>query len=65
MVLTDRVKRRHLIGVAAGGALSATALLPEVRETIVQRASTMTNLRADASGEERLAQYRALTRDHS
>lgn len=26
MVLTDRVKRRHLIGVAAGGALSATAL---------------------------------------
>ncbi len=26
MVLTDRVKRRHLIGVAAGGAVSATAL---------------------------------------
>ena len=26
MVLTDRVRRRHLIGVAAGGALSATAL---------------------------------------
>jgi hypothetical protein len=26
MVLTYRVKRRHLIGVAAGGALSATAL---------------------------------------
>jgi hypothetical protein len=26
MVLTDRVKRRHLIGVAAGGALSVTAL---------------------------------------
>jgi hypothetical protein len=25
MVLTDRVKRRHLIGVAAGGALTATA----------------------------------------
>jgi len=26
MVLTDRVKRRHLIGVAAGGTLGATAL---------------------------------------
>ena len=26
MVLTGRVKRRHLIGVAAGGALSVTAL---------------------------------------
>ena len=26
MVLTDRVRRRHLIGVTAGGALSATAL---------------------------------------
>jgi hypothetical protein len=26
MVLTDRVKRRHLIGVAAGGALTSTTL---------------------------------------
>lgn len=43
--------------------LSATALVPQIRETIVQRASTMTNLRADQSGEERLNQYRALTRD--
>jgi hypothetical protein len=43
--------------------LSATALVPQIRETIVQRASTMTNLRADKSGEERLNQYRALARD--
>jgi hypothetical protein len=43
--------------------LSATALVPQIRETIAQRAGTMTNLRADQSGEERLSQYRALTRD--
>ncbi len=43
--------------------LSATALVPQIRETITQRASSMTNLRADLSGEERLNQYRALTRD--
>jgi heme exporter protein D len=44
-------------------ALSATALVPQIRETITQRISTLSNLRADQSGEERLNQYRALTRD--
>jgi hypothetical protein len=43
--------------------LSATALVPQIRDTVVQRASSMSNLRADQSGEERLNQYRALTRD--
>ena len=43
--------------------LSATALVPQIRETITQRVSSLSNLRADQSGEERLNQYRALTRD--
>jgi hypothetical protein len=52
-----------LAALAVVVGLSATALVPQIRETITQRVSTMTNLRADQSGEERLNQYRALTRD--
>lgn len=42
-------------------ALSSTALLPEIRNTVMQRASTLTDLRSDHSGEERLVQYRVLS----
>ncbi|HEV8695080.1 MAG TPA: hypothetical protein VGQ93_12985 [Lysobacter sp.] len=42
-------------------ALSSTALLPEIRNTVMQRAGTLTDLRSDHSGEERLVQYRVLS----
>ncbi|HEV8443564.1 MAG TPA: hypothetical protein VGQ27_08785 [Steroidobacteraceae bacterium] len=42
-------------------ALSSTALQPEIRTTIMQRADTLAELRSDHSGEERLAQYRILS----
>jgi hypothetical protein len=44
-------------------ALGSFFLVPQIRDTLAQRAASLGNLRADFSGEERLAQYRALTRD--
>jgi hypothetical protein len=44
-------------------ALSATALLPEVRDTIARRIDSVNELKADRSGEERLNQYRDLLGD--
>jgi len=44
-------------------ALSATALLPEVRDAIAKRVDTINELKADRSGEERLNQYRDLLSD--
>lgn len=46
-----------LLGICAG------LLVPQIRETVVDRASSLTNLRADYSGEERLGQYQVLARD--
>jgi hypothetical protein len=46
-----------ILGLAAG------LLVPQIRETVVQRASSLTNLRADYSGEERLGQYQVLARE--
>jgi len=46
-------------------ALSSTALLPEIRNTVIQRASTLSDLRSDHSGEERLAQFRVLSTNDS
>jgi hypothetical protein len=50
-----------IIGVAAS--LAATTLIPDISQTVSQRASTLTALQGDESLEERLSQYRALTRD--
>lgn len=44
-------------------ALAAVLQIPQLREPLAQRASSLGNLRADHSGEERLGQYRALTRE--
>ena len=52
-----------LAAMAVLAGFAATTLVPQIRETLAQRAGTMTNLRADQSGEVRLNQYRALTRD--
>ena len=41
-------------------ALSSTAFVPEIREAVIKRANSMTELKSDYSGEERLAQYRDL-----
>jgi hypothetical protein len=46
-----------LLGISGG------LLVPQIRETVVDRASSLTNLRADYSGEERLGQYQVLARD--
>lgn len=52
---------RNLLAIGAVLlALSATALLPEVRDTIGKRANSMNELKSDRSGEERLNQYRDL-----
>jgi hypothetical protein len=51
------------LGIAL--ALSSTALLPEIRNTVVQRASTLLELRSDYSGEERLTQFRVLSTNDS
>lgn len=50
-----------VLGVIA--ALSVTAMVPDMREAISQRASSLTALQTDESLEERLGQYRALARD--
>jgi hypothetical protein len=50
-----------LAALAVALALSVTALLPEVRQAVTERAGSMADLRADQSGEERLAQYRELS----
>jgi hypothetical protein len=46
-------------------ALSSTALIPEIRDAVVNRAVSMTELKSDSSGEERLAQYRDLAGNDS
>jgi hypothetical protein len=46
-----------VLGICAG------LLVPQIRETVVDRASSLTNLRADYSGEERLGQYQVLARE--
>ena len=50
-----------IIGIVA--TLAATTLIPNMSQTVSQRASSLTALQSDESLEERLSQYRALTRD--
>ena len=50
-----------IVGMAAG--LAATTLIPDIAQTVSQRASSLGSLEADESLQERLTQYRALTRD--
>ena len=49
--------------LAMGAALSSTALIPAMREAVLQRASSLTALQGDESLEDRLTQYRGLAHD--
>ena len=49
--------------LAMGAALSSTALIPAMREAVLQRASSLAALEGDESLEDRLTQYRGLAHD--
>lgn len=51
--------------LAIGFSLCSTAIVPRVREAIVQRATTLTALKGDESLKSRLDQYAALARDEN
>lgn len=58
------LKPANILAVLAVSAtLSSTALIPAMREALVQRASSLTALEGDESLEDRLTQYRRLAHD--
>jgi hypothetical protein len=67
MIVVSRptvLKPANILAVlAVGAALSSTALIPAMREALVQRASSLTALEGDESLEDRLTQYRRLAHD--
>ena len=59
-----RVRFRVVLGVAAVAmGLAAAATIPEVEQVLSDRVRTITELKSDSSGEERLSQYTRLLGD--